>query len=201
MKGKPRDELVVNNSLGLDALCQKLQGKDTWNILELGTVRRDNIEFWSRYCDSIHVADLRSCLPLPDSAEDPELPGPEWDRLLHLPEDRHFNVILAWDLFNYLELSAISGLTQYMSRFCRPGTVLFALIFDHPQMPAEIAAYRIVDESHLSYEYANSEMRACPRHRSHDLARALRPFQISNSFLLRNGVVEYLFSYEGAALD
>jgi hypothetical protein len=197
MMRKLRSEAVVNNSLGLSALCQRLQGVDSWHVLELGPARRGNIDFWSRYCNSIYVADLRASLPLPPVEEDPEPGEPEWDRLLHLPQGRRFDVILAWDMLNYLDLSAVSGLIRYLSRFCRPGTVLFTLIFDHQKMPKEITVYRIVDESHLTYEYCGSEMQACPRHKPHALAGALRRFQTSNSFRLRNGIVEYLFAYEG----
>ncbi len=196
MKRKHRSEPVVNNSLALNALCQRLQGIDTWSILELGPVRQCNIEFWSRYCSSIYVADLRSNLPLPASREDPENCGMEWDRLLDLPEGRRFDVILVWDMLNYLNLSEVSGLIQYLSRFCRPRTVLFTMIFDTQKMPKEITVYRIVDEAHLIYERGSSEMRDCPKHQPRALAKAVRQFQTSNSFRLRNSVIEYLFAYE-----
>jgi len=192
---KSRLEPVVHNSLGLSALCQWLQGKDTWEVLELGPVRRDNIEFWSRYCNSVYVADLRSSLPLTAMAEDS--PCPEWADLLRLPEGRRFDIILAWDLLNYLQLQDAARLIEYLSPFCRPGTVLFTLIFDQPQMPEAITIYKIVDEQHISYEYCGLDMRACPRHRPRPLAGAMRRFKTSSSFRLRNGIVEYLFAYEG----
>jgi hypothetical protein len=64
-------------------------------------------------------------------------------------------------------------------------------------MPDEITVYRIVDPSHLAYEYGSSEMRACPRHQPRAIAGAMGQFRISSSFRLRNGIVEYLFAYEG----
>jgi len=106
-------------------------------------------------------------------------------------------VILAWDLLNYLELPAVSDLIRYLERYCRQGTILFALIFDQKQMPNKITVYRILDESHLFYESGNSEMRACPRHQPRALAGVMHQFQASNSFRLRNGIVEYLFAYTG----
>jgi hypothetical protein len=193
---KSRPEPVVNSSLALRELCQRLQGIDTWDVLELGPVRQRNIEFWSAYCNSIYVADLRSSLPLPP-VEDPELPGPEWDQLLPLPEGRHFDVILVWDLLNYLELPAVSDLALHLARFSRKGTILFMLIFDSKDMPEEATIYRIVDEEHLRYEFASAERRACPRHHPRALAGAMPQFQTSSSFRLRNGIVEYLFVCEG----
>ena len=197
MKLKPQVEPIVHSSLGLNALCERLQAADRSAILELGPVRGRNIEFWSRFSDSIYVADLPSSLPLTSLEEGQDFPGPEWDQLLGVPVGQLFDVILAWDVLNYLELSTVSSLIRYLSNFCRPGTILFALIFDHRQMPDEITVYRIVDEGHLVYELSGSAMRTCPRHQPRLLTRIICPFRTSSSFRLRNGVVEYLFAYEG----
>jgi hypothetical protein len=198
MERKPKPEPILYNSLGLQALCQRLHGAASCNILELGPVRSVNIDFWSRFSPSIYIADLRSSLPLPVLlSEDSEVIAPDWDRLLGLPDGRSFDVVLAWDLFNYMELSALSGLVEYLKRFCRPGTVLFSMIFDQKEMPDQITIYGIADESRLKYEYAGPQMRACPRHQPRAVAGVMSRFRTSESFRLKNSVVEYLFEYEG----
>ncbi len=195
---KAQPEPVLNSSLGLQALCQRMQDAASCDILELGPVRNENLEFWSRFHPSIYIADLRSCLPLPAaSSEDSEFIEPDWDNLLGLPAGRSYDVILAWDLFNYLELPAVSSLIRYLKRFCRPGTVLFSMIFDQKQMPGQISVYGIKDESHLKYEATGSEMRDCPRHQPRSLSLIMTRFRTSESFRLKNGIVEYLFEYEG----
>ncbi len=197
---KIQPEPVAQSSLGLQALCQRLQDVATCDILELGPVRSGNIAFWNQFNPFIYIADLRSSLPLPISVEDTEPPKPDWNRLLNLPQDRKFDVILAWDLLNYLDIQNVAGLIEYLERFCRAGAVLFTLIFDQKQMPDEITVYRISDESHLIYENSTSEMRACPRHQPRAIEGVMSHFRTSNSFRLRNGVVEYLFVYEGDSL-
>jgi hypothetical protein len=197
---KAATEPNVHRSLGLGALCETLEGATACDILELGPVRGDNIGFWSRYGPSVYVADLRSCLPLPPVPEDPEnqvTPDRDWDQILDLPSARRFDVILAWDLLNYLELSEAASLIRYLTRFCRPGTRLFALIFDQKQMPAEITVYRIMDPERLLYENGSQAMRPCPRHQPRALTGIMHPFRTANSFRLKNGVVEYIFCYEG----
>jgi hypothetical protein len=197
---KKRPKALVHNSLGLKALCQRIQDFPTCEVLELGPVRKENIEFWSQITPSIYVADLRSSLPLPvlpDDPENPEVPKQDWHQLIGLPEERRFDVILVWDLLNYLKLSDVSDLVEYLCGFCRPGTVLFTLIFDNQKMPEDITVYRIVDESHLSYEFGQAETGDCPRHQPHALTQIMRQFRVSNSFRLRNGVIEYIFVYEG----
>jgi len=191
-------EPAVHSSLGLQALCERLHALATCDILELGPVRSGNIEFWSRFSPSIYIADLRSSLPLPVlTSEDSEFVDPDWVNLLGLPPDRSYDVILAWDLLNYMEIQAVSSLIRHLSRFCRPGTILFSLIFDQKQMPDAITVYHIADESHLRYECPNSQVRTCLRHQPRALAGVMTRFRSSNSFRLKNGVVEYLFEYEG----
>jgi hypothetical protein len=201
MVTKPHPEPVVHASLGLQSLCERLQNAAGCDILELGPVRSGNVQFWSRFSPYIYIADLRSSLPLPvpvpPPEEDSEFVEPDWDQLLALPEGRGYNVVLAWDLLNYMELPAVSSLVKYLKKFCQPGAILFTLIFDQKQMPDEITIYGIADESHLRYEYATSDMRACPRHQPRALGIVMSQFRTADSFRLRNGVVEYLFEYEG----
>ena len=201
MEKKIQSKAVVHNSLGLQALFQRLQDDITYQILELGPVRKGNIEFWTRFSNSIYVADLRSCLPLPPlpppPEDDEETQERDWHQLLGLPEERHFDIILAWDLPNYLDLSDLSGLIGYLSRFCRRETILFMLIFDNQKMREDPAVYQIVDESHLGYQLGGAKMRNCPRHHAHTLTQMMRRFRSADSFRLRNGVIEYLFIYEG----
>jgi hypothetical protein len=202
MTQKLQSEPVVHNSLGLQALCQRLRDIAGCGILELGPARNGNIQFWSQWSPSIYVADLRASLPLPVLlSEDPDVPGHDWAHILGLPDNGGFDVILAWDLFNYLDLAAISGLMRYLRRFCRQETVLFTMIYDQKQMPDEITVYRIKDDAHLIYENSSSKMKDCPRHQPRVLSAALSQFRTSNSFRLRNGIIEYLFAYEEEKKD
>jgi hypothetical protein len=194
-----RPEPIIYNSLGLQALCQRIESVGNCDILELGPARTVNVTFWSRYNPSIYVADLRSSLPLPPepASEDSEFVEPDWESMLGLPANRTYDIVLAWDLLNYLELPSVASMIRYLKRFCRPGTILFTLIFDQKQMPDKIALYKIADESHLRYEYVGAELRTCPRHHPHALESVMNRFKATDSFRLRNGVIEYLFIYQG----
>jgi hypothetical protein len=201
MAGKSLSEPVQHNSLGLEALLQRLQGVETCSILELGPVRSGNIAFWSQFNPFIYVADLRSSLPLltavSENTEGAEAEETDWNQLLGLPEGRRYDIILAWDLLNYLDLPSVSALIRHLGCFCKPGATLFTLIFDQKEMPEDITVYRILDASHLGYEFGRSKMRICPRHQPRSLASVMRQFRVANSFRLRNGIGEYLFVYEG----
>ncbi|MEJ2109949.1 MAG: hypothetical protein P8Z37_08555 [Acidobacteriota bacterium] len=187
----------MHNSLGLQALCGLIRESDPCDILELGPVRSRSVEFWARLNPSIFVADLRSSLPLPVlRSEEDEVLEPDWGGILRIPQERTFDVILAWDLLNYMAIADISSLVRYLEDFCRSGTLLFYLIFDRKEMPADIAIYSVIDPSHLAYEHSGTETKECPRHQPRALLSVMSNFNTVESFRLRNGVVEYVHIYE-----
>lgn len=191
-------DTVIHSSLGFQALCNTIQEAGSCDILELGPVRSRSIDFWTRFSSSIFVADLRSSLPLPFSrSEEGEFIEPDWDQILSLPEGGRYSVILAWDLFNYMEIEAVSSMVRYLSEHCSPEAMLFALIFDRKEMPEKITVYKVVDESHLAYEYSGTGMRPCLRHQPRVLSGAMPNFRTLESYRLRNGMVEYVYAYDG----
>lgn len=196
-----RPKPIVYGSLGIESLCNAIEERGTCDILELGPIRSRNIDFWSRYSPSIFVADLRSSLPLPRThSDEDEYVAPDWNTILCLPEGRSYNVILAWDLFNYMEIEDVSSLVRFLCSYCSPGALLFSFIYDRKEMPAEITAYSVMDELHLAYEYNGGEMRDCPRHQPRALLHAMSNFSVIESFRLRNGMVEYVHLYEEVGL-
>jgi hypothetical protein len=67
-------------------------------------------------------------------------------------------------------------------------------VSDQPQIPAEPTLFRIIDSEQISYESRTAKMKSCPRHQPRDLSRLISGFDISHSFLLRNGIQEFLFT-------
>jgi hypothetical protein len=122
-----------------------------------------------------------------------------WDavfaELLPYEEDTCFDVILAWDVLNYLQKHQVLGLAQALQRFCKPGATLFAQIATRKSMPAQPRRYHILSSDRLLYQTASQALRSAPLYCEPDLRRMLVGFEVKNSFLLRNGTHEYLFSY------
>ena len=56
----------------------------------------------------------------------------------------------------------------------------------------------LADDEHLIYESTGSGRRPCPRHKQPDLERSMPGFRIDSSYLLRNGMQEYLWVYKGS---
>jgi hypothetical protein len=105
-------------------------------------------------------------------------------------------VVLAWDLFNYLQRKELARLGTLLRRHCRPGALVFTLMSIQKQIPAQPYRFRIKDGDQLVYERRTGLERPGPRYAPSEIASALKGFRVDRSFLLRHGIQEYLFIRE-----
>jgi len=187
--------VTVYSSPGFQALCGRFQDTDMLDILEMGPACGRNLEFWSHFSHSIFVADLRDSLPLPSLEDEREYQKPEWHAILNLPAGRNFDVILVWDLLNYIDESALPGLIDYLHCYCKSGTILFTMIIDQPQMPEDNYVFQIMDVEHLGYKAIYSPLRPCSRLQPRVVENTMRGFRTVDSYRMRHGIIEYLFSF------
>jgi hypothetical protein len=192
---------LPQHSLGLPALLDSLPTEGRPAILDLGPAVGVNIDFWSDLGCRVHVADLHDSL----HPSAPSWSEPEGDTALLpaglLPAAPAFDLVLAWDLLNYLTPPQMRAVARGLAACTRHGTMLFALIGTLRQMPPRPLRYRIVGRDRLLYEDGPAgaprvaeATRPCPRYRQPDLERGLPLFSVATSYLLRTGVQEYLFA-------
>jgi len=189
---------TVCKSLGLQALLDTVRSDRIYSILDLGPALEDNIRFWSQFPCRLHVQDyFRSYQECKAAVvAEQESRGAPFSVLLPFGSETVFDIVLAWDLFNYFELKDLEMLVQSLSRWCRPGTLLFMLISDLPNIPASPTMFKILDHEHLIHEIPTQETRPCPRHQPRDIAKLMARFNIFRSFLLRHGIQEYVFVFK-----
>ena len=91
-------------SLGLRGLLPEAEDQ-TLRVLDLGPARPANLDFFSRYGGHLTVADFYSGLRAARAAttnEDDERKVKAFAELLPFDKDTRFDLVLAWDLLNYL---------------------------------------------------------------------------------------------------
>ncbi len=104
-----------------------------------------------------------------------------------------YDIVFAWDLYNYLSRKELRYLASELRRLCRPGALVFALIWIHKTIPAQPIRFRIQSPEQLLYERRTTVERPGPRFAPAELNQAMGGFQVDRSFLLRHGIQEYLF--------
>ena len=163
-------------------------------VLDLGAAIGPNVSFVGRYAPKLYISDLYNTLR--------SLPGglprdrKQFDRLLtqELPSSElgPFDLILAWDLLNYLTGEQLASLGRHLARLCRQDSLVFALFTNSKEMPSQPIGFRIIDTDTLAYTIDSDIGRRAPLFKEPDLKRLLPDFEVETSFLLRNGFQEYV---------
>jgi hypothetical protein len=197
----PRETIVsptVCKSLGLNVLLDTVRDDQSYSILDLGSALEENVRFWSQFSCKLYIQDFYRSYRDRKAAVTPEEESEEaaLSALLPFGDDTVFDIILAWDLFNYFGLRELKVLVQRLIRWCRPGTLLFMLISDLPNIPVSPTMFRILNREQMIHEIPTQETRPCPRHQPRDIAKLMARFTVSCSFLLRRGIQEYVFEFK-----
>lgn len=195
----PREE--VHTSPALEALVARLERSAPPSILDLGPAVGANVEFFSRFAGRLSIADFHGSLVADETlaVRFHEHPAAVLPELLSPPREggRGHDVVLAWDLFNYLTREQMQAVGAHLGRLTRPGAHLLALVATAPEIPAEPRIYRIEEGASLSYTETGSRPRKSPRWVPAELGRSLADFTVDRSYLLRHGVQEYLMLRKG----
>jgi SAM-dependent methyltransferase len=188
----------VHRSLALAALFEGIRGRNKVNVLDLGSAVGSNVEFLSQYGCKLFIEDLYAALSSRTSVgEEGDLAGPDFfSEFLSLPEDTRFDVILSWDLFNYLHRKELVAFSEQLRRYSHKGTLLLSLVSYHKTIPAQPYRFRIKDEQHLIYERRTGADRPSPRLAPAEVTGLLKGFRVDRSFLLKHGIQEYLLVRE-----
>jgi hypothetical protein len=185
--------LDVHRSLGLTALLEAMRRRGQGlQILDLGSAVGSNVEFLSQLGCKLHIGDLYASRAAAGEGE--ELGQEFFEQLF--PADARLDVVLAWDLFNYLQRKELGRLGTLLRRHCRPGALVFALMSIQKQIPAQPIRFRIQEEGQLAYERRTSLERPGPRYAPHEFKSLMKGFRVDRSFLLRHGIQEYVFMRE-----
>lgn len=183
---------MVEASAALAAAFDGLEAHRRWHVLDLGAALQANIEFLTGLRAVVHVADLARDLPAAGGPDPAAAVGPRLLEALRVEPPTRFDLVLAWDLVNYLPPPALAALAATLSERTRRDSLLLALVWNRPEMPGLPMRFRILDRGRLSYEGATRSLLPAPRYREHDLERLLEGFRVERTFLLRSGLQEYL---------
>ncbi len=190
----------IQRSLALKKLTARLRSEQRYNVLDLGSSVSQNVEFCSAFCRKLYIEDFYGTLSSFDflSPEDGVPLDTIYQYLLPFKTGTRFDIILAWDLFNYLEELEFRELMAHLARFCRQDTLLLAFISTRKSIPERPAKYSILDAETITSQKLSDIIRPCPQYQEPQLTKLMPEYQVLNSFLLRNGFKEYLFGFAPA---
>jgi hypothetical protein len=156
------------------------------------------VEFFSRYCDNVSIQDLFRSGGGEEGARNLVFRFSDLDSLpLPQAKDGPYDVILVWDLLHYFEKAHRGILMKRLHKLCAPKAMVFIMASATAAIPAIPVHFKIDSKDHLTYSLADgATMVAAPGLRTRDVEQMMLGFSPLRSFQLRNGMQEFVFSYE-----
>lgn len=176
------------------SLVQNLETRERWVVLDLGAARTQMVALLGQHGCRLDVANVADGLATLNALSEPRQLVNAAEALLPERNAETTDIVLCWDLLNYLELPALSALMSRVAARVQHGSLIHALIaYTHADMPVRPGSY-VPDESNNLLDIAtHSEQRPAPRYSPEDLGQCLPEFEIDRAMLLSNGMQEFLF--------
>jgi len=176
------------------SLIKRMEGGGRWVVLDLGAARSDTLRTLSRFRCRLDIVELADGLDLLTEETDPRRLRQIVETLL-LPRCREgIDVVLCWDLINYLAQPALTAVMECIAARCKPGALAHGLVYySMRQMPERPGCFVPIDDQRLINRAMSGPERPAPRYSPEDLARCMPRYTVERGRLLRNGMQEFLF--------
>jgi hypothetical protein len=175
-------------------LMQRMQDDARRVVLDLGPARPETVAMLGQYRCRLEIADLAAGLDALNAAAEPGELQTACAALLPPRRTETTDVVLCWDLLNYLERPALRALMDQISRRLAPGALVHALIaYSTPRMPARPARIAPDPELRLHVYPVTAEEKSAPRYSPDELSRLMPGYTVERAMLLKNGMQEFLF--------
>ena len=181
-------------------LVEQLDGDRRSVVLDLGAVSSPMLSLLAGSHCRVEIADLAS----DGGIERMNSATPGEDDLVELAEsllpkrrtdgDDAVDVVLCWDLPNYLKPEAMSAMMNAIAARARPGARAHALIvYSERSMPGRPGRFVPTEDLKLVDRSGPLAQIQAPRYSPESLGRIMGRFTIDQGRLLANGMQEFLF--------
>jgi hypothetical protein len=179
-------------------LVSQLEAPRHWLILDLGAASTELLTLLGRFRCCVEIADVVDDGHGLDGLNDPEADAGALraaaEALLPARREAPIDIVLCWDLLNYLRPKGVSALMQAIAARSGRGAMAHGLIvYRDSTMPREPGRFVPSEDLKLVNRKRRPDEIKAPRYSPEDLSRAVAPFQIDRGMLLANGMQEFLF--------
>ncbi len=101
-------------------------------VLHIGAALPETVDFFSHYRCKLHFVDLFAELPLEEDPEQPSLQQ-RFGKWFDFPPGTRFDLVLFWDLFNYLDDRAIGALMAALRPWLLPDSRAHGFAVHNPR--------------------------------------------------------------------
>ncbi len=187
---------AVHHSLGLKHILRRFRSPGGVKVLDLGPATGHNVKFLSTFVSKLYIADLSRTISTQSGRS-----GLEKNKLSRILEkdlppvsEGPIDLVLAWDLLNYLDDEQVTTLGRHLAMACGRDSLVFILVANRPEVPELPGRYIILDPETLRYENKSKRTKPAPGYKEPQLERLMPAFEVETSYLLRSGIQEYVLT-------
>lgn len=191
--------VASNTPEGLSAplfssLIQRLRSGGRWVVLDLGAVHSATIRSLGQFRCRLEIVDLAEGLDSLNGEIDARRIRQRAEALLPARHGEPTDVVLCWDLINYLNQPALNAVMECIALRCKRGALAHGLVYYSAKaMPDRPTTFVPVDDQRIVQHVKPGRERPAPRYTPEDLARCMPRYSVERGRLLRNGMQEFLF--------
>ena len=181
----------------LPGLFEGIAQEQRINVLHLGPVMPETVEFFSEYRCKLYINDLFAELPLVFQPGDEQTVAQRVSRLLDFSDSVAFDVCLFWDLFNYLDEDGVRAVMDCLRSRLAPGARAHAFGVHNTRAARRDGRYAVVSAGEIR---VRPRAPALPCYSPHPQARLkewLDGFEVKRSVLLAESRLELFFQARG----
>ena len=120
-------KVLIHRSPAFTAIYNEIRNSKRNCILDLGGANKGAFDLFSELSCKIYFEDLQANIQaFIESGGDLDT-FDVLNVLSHYKEDEKFDVIFAWDIFNYLNLATIKIFFEKIKKHCKPNTIIYVL--------------------------------------------------------------------------
>jgi hypothetical protein len=176
------------------SLIKRMEAGGRWVVLDLGPARSATIRSFGRFRSRLDIVDLADGLDVLNGEADPRRMRTIAEQLLLPRRNETTDIVLLWDLINYLNRPALTALMECIAARCKRGALAHGLVYySAKRMPDKPTTFVPADDQHLMQVSVPSGERPAPRYSPEDLAKCMPRYTVERGRLLRNGMQEFLF--------
>lgn len=165
-------------------------------VLDLGPARAATVATFGRFRCRLEITDLGEAIETLNAAEGPDELHTALSALLPPRRPEATDLVLCWDLLNYLEPPALKALMGEVQGRLRPGSLVHALIaYSTPRMPARPQYITPTAGYGLEIAPFDTAERTARRYTPDELGRLMGGYVVERAMLLKNGMQEFLFRH------
>lgn len=183
-----------HKSPGISAIYQQIRSSRHNRILDLGSFSAANFEFFSQFSNKIHFENFDDYLKNNVALMYNEALGEGLDDYLSEFSDiAPFNVVLTWDIFNFLDLRTIEMLFQRLSPYCAKNALVHLIKHFGTNTPSLPSRFQVLSETELRVSRPTAQLpKSRHRHTMANMIKQLPQYNIHSTYMNHEGMQPWM---------